>query len=219
MDHHISCVAKVLKQLADNPRVPGSPRDVCSICIDLGDLAGAIIDTGFIDAVWHFPSEPNSVGLEGMFVKRKFDNGKKTAAAIFYDKRLSAPEATFEQRAKRRFIVAKEVSGVFDRAGEQTATAPEIRDLVSGMISKSTGVNDSKQIRADYNGVLLAIELIIPFERRKAIIAQGPITSAVVEKLAQDCCFPAQYVRIALDSRYMNIIDRLRQKAKVKDLI
>jgi hypothetical protein len=220
MDHHIKCVARVLKRLAENPRAPDKPRKVCSICIDLGDLAGAIIDEGFIDAVWQSPEEPNPFGLKGLFYKRKFDNGKKTAAIICYDKTLTGPNATPDGAAERRFIVAKEVSAVFDEDGEKTATAPEIAELVSGMISSPTGITqNSKQIRADYNGVLLAIELIIPYERRRAVIAQGPVTSAVINQLAADCQFPAQFVRIALDQSYMNYITGLRRKAKVADLL
>ena len=122
--------------------------------------------------------------------------------------------------AKRRFIFAKELSGVFDQEGEQTVTAPEIRELVSGIISKSTGYpSKNKQIRADYNGVLLAIELIIPYERRTRLIKAGAITSPVVQQLAQECRFPAEYVRIALDPSYMEYIKGVRAKAKVKDLL
>lgn len=218
MDHHISCVARVLKRLADNPRIPDKPRDVCSICIDLGDLAGAIIDEGFIDRFWYSPEESNSVGLEGMFYKTKFDDGKKTQAKICLDEALFAPDVTPEQIAKRRFIIAKEMSAVFDQDGEQTTTAPEIRQLISGIISRSTGFPNNKQIRADDNGVLLAIELIIPFERREKLINQGPITGSVVERLAADCQFPVEFVRIALDPSYMEYIAALRKKAKVVNL-
>ncbi len=87
------------------------------------------------------------------------------------------------------------------------------------MISKPTVIpQNSKQIRADYNGVLLAIELIIPFERRKTVIAAGPITGAVIRQLALDCKFPVEYVRIALDPSYMNYIAGVRGRAKVEDL-
>jgi hypothetical protein len=181
------------------------------------------IDEGFIDAVWHSPEEANTVGLKGLFYKRKYDNGKKTAAVICYDKALIGIDATPEQEAERRFIVAKEVSAVFDEDGEKTATAPEIADLVSGMIAKPTGIpqnspKNSKQIWADYNGVLLAIELIIPYERREAIIAQGPVTGETIRRLAADCKFPVEYVRIALDQRYMDYIAGLRRKVKVSAL-
>jgi hypothetical protein len=35
---------------------------------------------------------------------------------------------------------------------------------------------------------------------------------------ARDCCFPVEYVRIALDPVYNQYIARLRRKAKVTDL-
>lgn len=219
MDHHIKCVARVLKRLAENPRSPENPRDVCSICIDLGDLAGAIIDEGFIDAVWQSPEDPNAVGLNGLFYKKKFDGGKKTAAVICYDKTLILENSSPEDEAARRFIIAKEVSAVFDEAGEQTATAPEIAALVSGMIAMPIGnPQNSKQIDADYNGILLAIELIIPFERRREILANGRVTSDVIRQLAAECKFPVQYVRLALDQNYMSYIGKLRKKARIVDL-
>jgi hypothetical protein len=217
VDHHIGCVAKVLGKLCATLKARACVSDPLSIKISLGDLIGAIIEEGFIARIEQVPSPANDVGLEGLFYKKRFDQGKKIMGVICYDEALVAANRPSEIEARRRFIVAKELSHIFDEDGELTSTAPEILDLMSTLISERV-LDANIQARADHNARLLAIEMIIPFERRIALLAKGPPTGAIVQQLALDCCFPAEYTRIALDPVYNTYVAKLRKKARVTGL-
>jgi len=76
----------------------------------------------------------------------------------------------------------------------------------------------SRSVDVDKNGFLLAIEMLIPYERRKLLFNIGNITHDTVKKLAEDCEVPVDIAQMALDEKYHRWISVLREKAKIGDL-
>jgi len=205
MDHHIKCVARVLERISGQ-------HDLRTEKIMLSWLQAAILDEGFISRIEKLPMPPNAARLQGLFYRKTWNDGhtEREMAVINYDATL--PD---ENEARYRLVIAKELSHIFDEPGERTATAVQIDELLSGLISEK--VRADPTVRADENARLLAVEMLVPYERRKLLLRK-PVTGLLVQTLAVECGIPLEYARIALDVDHNAIIKAMREKCGIKDL-
>jgi hypothetical protein len=202
MDHHLNCVDRILRRISQH-------RDIRSSLIRISDLQEAILELGFISRILVKTAPANAVGLEALFYRERYDDGRKEMAVILVS---GAPELA---EPDRRIRIAKELSHIFDREDERTRTASEINEHLSGLISEK--VLQGTPARVDENARLLAIEMLIPYERRVPLLA-GLVTHETVEQLAIECCVPVEYARIALDPAYNDRIVEIRTSAGIEDI-
>jgi hypothetical protein len=202
VDHHIKCVDRALRRIA------AKGHDLRTECVSLSWLQEAILDEKFVPRIEKISRLPNATGVKALFYLRTDDPIPKTAV-IIYDVTLELHEP------ERRFIVAKELSHIFDEPAQHTASPAQIDKLVSDLIS--SGVRTDAPTRADKDARMLAIEMLVPFDRRKPLLA-GTVTSEVIQQLAIDCQIPLEWAQIALDPEYNTYIADIRRRAKIADL-
>lgn len=107
MDHHLKCVARVLKSIATRS------HDLRVERVMLSWLQEAILDEKFIPRIEKIPQPPNAFGMRALFYRRTDDLCPETAVIVY--------DATLEDNEpERRIIIAKELSHIFDEPGERT---------------------------------------------------------------------------------------------------
>ncbi len=132
------------------------------------------------------------------------------AANIYYSETLNT--------CWKRFVHCKEMFHLLDEPEQRASTRIQITDLVQAITSVTQMGDPEPQEKSERNAMVAAIELLFPWEHRKALSGAYASGTYSALDLAEMFKVPERFVATAMSERYSTIITDWRQHLAIEPL-